>query len=143
MAIGIDGLPIVASHRMHWGLWAAHCDDGACSSSTSSTKNDDMFLPGVNVDVLIGVHGVPVMSHFGANDLTLRVTECRDVACTGFNHPTRLLERSGNHWVNVLGSEGLPIIAYSAKVLACGTKGCQIPALPPEPPPMSLSPQRR
>jgi hypothetical protein len=146
LAIGSDGLPIVASHRMLWGLWVAHCDDAACSSSSSSSKNDDHWVPGAGVDLLIGAHGVPVMSHFSVMDLTLRVTECRDVACTGFNHPTRILGDLDTHGTNVLGSEGLPIIAYSAPgptVLACGTKGCQIPALPLEPPPMSLSPQRR
>jgi hypothetical protein len=149
LAIGSDGLPIVASHRMFWGLWAAHCDDSACSSSTNSTKNDDQWVPGGNVDLIIGAHGVPVMSHFGVIDLTLRVTECRDVACTGFSHPTRTLDSGATHRTNVLGSEGLPIIVYSAgggpRVVGCGTRGCQLPApsLTPVPGPMSTPPQGR
>lgn len=129
---------------MFWGLWAAHCNDGACSSSSSGTKNDDQSLPGLNVDLLIGARGVPVMSHHGGNDSTLRVTECRDVAGTGFDHPTRSIAVGAINSANVLGSEGLPIVAYSAaggaRVVACGTKGCQIPALTraPVPGPLSL-----
>jgi hypothetical protein len=144
IAIGIDGLPIVTSHRMFWGLWAAHCDDGACASSSSSTKNDDQSVPGAGVDLLIGAHGMPVMSHHTVMDLKLRVTECRDVACTGFSHPTRTLD-DGTSTVNVLGSEGLPIVAYSGRVVACGTRGCQRPAPSLElvPGPLPSPPQGR
>ena len=143
MAIGIDGLAIVTSHRMHDGLWAAHCNDAACGSNSSSSKNADAWLPGVDVDVLIGAHGVPVISHFGANDLTLRVTECRDIACTGYNHPTRTLDVNAIPAANLLSSEGLPVVAYAGnggtKVVACGTKGCQVPpaSFSPGPGPMS------
>ncbi len=50
LAIGSDGLAIVASHRMFWGLWTAHCDDGACGSSASGAKIDDWTLPGLSPD---------------------------------------------------------------------------------------------
>ncbi len=129
LAIGSDGLAIVASHRMFWGLWAAHCDDATCTSSASGTKNDDWTLPGLNVALMIGARGVPVMSHHGGNQARLKVTECRDVACTGFAHPTRTLDVGFSNGAAVVGSEGLPIVTGAGSIVACGTQGCQMPAV--------------
>lgn len=148
VATGSDGLPIVASHRMFWGLWTAHCEDFACNTSAAGAKNDDWTLPGIFPRLLIGAHGVPVIAHRGANDSTVRVTECSDAACTGYGLATRTITVGAFAGAAVLGSEGLPLLSYSAAggpvVLACGTKGCQVPppASPRGPSPMALPPRR-
>jgi hypothetical protein len=142
LAIGVDGHPIVASHRMFWGLWVAHCDDGACGSSTSGAKNDDQYLPGVDVNLMIGALGTPLLSHLGANDSSVRVTACGDVACTGPSQPTRTIAIGAAHRASVLGSEGMPVVASAVagggQMIACGTRDCQLPALPLSPVPGPL-----
>lgn len=81
LAVGADGLPLVAGHDgTHGAAVVIHCNDAACSTSATTTV-DANGGAGQFIAVAIGADGLPVMSYRDATNADLRVTKCLSRTC--------------------------------------------------------------
>ena len=114
MAIGVDGLPIIAYYdASNFALKAAHYEDLACTRATISTL-DSVGDVGRYTDIAIGVDGVPVISYYDSGALDLKFGRCADLACTVLvaNDTVDSAGFVGEYTSIAISSVGRPIISY-------------------------------
>jgi len=150
LAIGADGLPIVAYRRivtllLNDDLKVAHCDNADCTNHTVATVDDRADIVGVSPSLAIGTDGLPIISyaHLNAfNKGSLVVTHCDDFKCEGNNEATTTVDDPANsvglYSSLAIGTDGLPIMSYfdgtAGMLLAahCSDLACAV-ALTPTP----------
>ena len=88
IAIGIDGLPIIAYQDSFDDLRVAHCNDPACASATFSELDSGGLTgtAGEYISIAIGQDGRPVIGYHKRSGLfqatgRLKLAFCEDIAC--------------------------------------------------------------
>lgn len=126
MAIGADGLPIVAFIDDANQVQVAHCDDAACTSTTNEVVAETVFR--VRVSLAIGADHFPVIAY---RDLSSRlvVAHCLDELCAD----TEIQETSAvidEDIALVIGADGFPLVTAHSAVTTlvavhCLDRACQ------------------
>ena len=136
IAVGTDGLPIIAFGEPGGELFVHHCTDRLCTVGTTSTVDTAAAAGGDvgrSVSLAIGRDGLPIVSHQNVNTGALRVTHCGSVACDNGNTSTTVDDQSnvlGERTAIGIGGDGLPFIAYrdvtagTLLVMHCGNAAC-------------------
>lgn len=108
--IGIDGLPLL-SYRDESNVWAAHCQDLACSAPADSTAVFSGKLEGVSM--ALGPEGFGFIAA-GDESSGIRVRRCANVACTSFTSPPGLISLGAKvqETAAAIGIDGLPVIGF-------------------------------
>jgi len=141
LAIGSDGLPVIAYHDVEGGaLKIAKCVDPACSDPVVPTTIDaspGAFNFGAFPSIDVGDDGFPVISYQAS--AVLRVAKCVSTDCTGTPILSTLDQRPASNigaWTSLeIGLDGRPNISYSANVggvrdpafIRCATVDCSGP----------------
>jgi hypothetical protein len=113
ITVGSDGLPLVAfydtpSHT----LYAAHCADAACTSSTVTTLDTPVNLDSSS-SITVGGDGLALISYFNSAERSLKVAHCTNTACTSAAKATiETVDLSVFSSSIATGADGLPLIAY-------------------------------
>ena len=135
MTIGNDGFPVVTYLRGPAGgnqfLSITHCATVDCTGSgETNIKTSNTGTPGFSQGVTIGTDGRPIFFgafYTGVNNVP-RVIKCLDIDCGAINDEYQVDSVSANAQAIAVGSDGLPILAYTAsnqlKVLHCGSENC-------------------
>lgn len=142
LAIGNDGLPIIAYHDDTAGaLKVAKCNDPACSGGdeTLSTVDDPADDVGASTSLAIGNDGLPVIAHRDRTAEALLFVKCNDAACAPGGETYRTIEDSANNVGSylslVVGADGFPVIAYldasagDIRVAKCADATCASPTI--------------
>ena len=136
IAIGSDGFPVISygSYTSN-ELKVAKCGDINCTSlnTTVSTVDNNGGQLALQTSIAIGVDGFPVISYQDADDGSLKVAKCNDLACSGGDEIIRTLDTGARHTSIAIGADGLPVISYcnsisndfALKVVHCGTPSCR------------------
>lgn len=136
ITIGSDGFPVISYRDASANaLKVAKCGDMDCSPEnvTTSFVDDDGDQLALQTSIAIGVDGFPVISYQDAEDGSLKVAKCNDLACSGGDEFVHTLDTGARHTSIAIGSDGLPVISYcnssvnnfALKVAHCGTSSCQ------------------
>lgn len=135
MAIGTDGLPVIAHvDTTTYQIRVTHCGNGACSAGNVSTNVDvgSNYLEG-STSIRIGSDGLPIIAHHESSTVGLRVTHCGSVTCEIGNVSTTVDDQASGVGLNaslVIGADGLPIISHrqsvinALRVTHCGNVTC-------------------
>jgi len=125
MAIGLDGLPIIAYHDITRGaLKVAHCENKDCTESTiavldrsaDAANNPDAEGVGLDTSIQVGRDGLPIIAFRDADDRSLRIAHCSDERCTQAVLLTMVQAPGldpGHDSALVLAPDGSPIVAYT------------------------------
>lgn len=136
LAIGADGLPVVAYHKATASLldlMVFKCSDPVCSVGSSSTVTvDSAGDVGKYASLTIGQDGLPAIAYFDATNADIRYVKCSTAACTAYNHKQTIASNGdlGRFASIATRDDGLPIIAYYdatnavLKVAACSNTFC-------------------
>lgn len=135
IAIGVDGLPVVAYHDTTAGaLKVARCANSACTgAATITTVDDTPNFVGGDTAIAIGADGLPVISYRDSSAGTLKVAKCANAACTGTATVTTVDPSAndvGFFTAIAIGSDGAPVISYwdqtafALKVAKCANPAC-------------------
>lgn len=134
LAIGRDGLPIIAHSQAKEGLRLTHCGNAACTAGNVSTLvTAPADAQGFYPSIAVGADGLPIVSHQSAITDSLYVTACANAACTqGATTRVDTLETPHGYDSSlVIGVDRLPLVAHYVKgagmlrVTKCGTATCQ------------------
>jgi hypothetical protein len=113
MAVGADGLPIVAfrvnnAAQTDPRLMVSHCDDPACGSWTATRLDGDGGYP----SIAIGRDGLAVIAYLAEGRVS--VAHCSNRTCTSATLATadRVTDAAGGEPVVGIGSDGLPTVVY-------------------------------
>lgn len=111
IAIGSDGLGVIAFRTAALELAVAHCGDVPCTTSTVNVV--DSGNKGSYPSIAIA-NGLPLISYYNAAAGDLRLAQCNDVACasaTGFAAP---VDNSANvgQFTSLAVINGSPVISY-------------------------------
>lgn len=88
---------------------------------------------GTDMDITIGVDGLPIMSHLNSSVGTLRVTHCGNAACSGGNESHDVSGAgigAGRYTSITIGADHLPVVAHydansaDLRVTHCGDATC-------------------
>lgn len=115
IAVGADGLPIIAHQDLTAGtLRVTHCSNVSCSSGTSTTVDDPAGAVGQFTSIAIGTDGLAIISHFDDATDGLRVTHCNNVVCTSATSVTvdNPADVVGRYSSLKVGTDGLAIISH-------------------------------
>lgn len=124
IAIGADGLPIIAYHDAARGaLKIAHCEDGSCTDATiavldragDSEGGTDGSGVGTDTDIVIGPDDLPIVAFRDAEEQALKVARCSDERCTQAAISTVVREPGldpGHNTTLRLAPDGSPILVY-------------------------------
>lgn len=112
IAIGADGLPIVAYHDATAStLLVMHCGDSACVAGNRITPVTVAGRAmGRHASIAIGTDGLPVIAFSDADDDQLQILHCGAVDCERGNVMTSA-PAPGEYTDIVIGADGLPIIS--------------------------------
>ena len=135
IAIGVDGLPVIAHHDDTAGsVRVTHCGNAACTAGNISTTVDDPpNFVGHDTSLAIGADSLPIVSYRDINGGTLRVTHCGNATCTAGNtsiaadDPANVV---GGYTAIAIGVDGLPVISHqditvsALRVTHCGNAAC-------------------
>lgn len=136
IAMGSDGFPVISygSYTSN-ELKVAKCGNINCTGpdTTVSTVDNSGGQLALQTSIAIGVDGFPVISYQDADDGSLKVAKCNDLACSGGDELIRTLDTGARHTSIAIGTDGLPVISYcnsvsndfALKVVHCGTPLCQ------------------
>lgn len=139
IAIGADGLPIVAHHGGEGALYPgllriSHCDDFRCDTATSRTIDRVAnSIVGAHPALAIGSDGLPIVAAYDATSERLRVLHCDDRLCTSSTVAavdTAIVRPGARSVAIAIGTDGLPFLAYSheaigaLRVAHCGDLRC-------------------
>jgi hypothetical protein len=118
IAIGTDGLPIIAhhSHYNNWGdsLRSCKCSNTSCTAATCSQVSDFGYhgkWPSLN----IGKDGLPVIAEHNYTNGDLYFYKCNDTACAGGNEFYEILDTTGligRTPSMAITPDGWPVISY-------------------------------
>lgn len=136
LAIGTDGLPIIAHHDATAGaLRVTHCGNSACTAQNLSTTVYDVAnIVGRYASIGIGGDGLPVIAHQDATAQTVLVTHCGTVTCAAGN-TTTIADYgyfSGLDPALLIGPNGFPLIAHQdtgangLRITRCGNADCTV-----------------
>lgn len=114
LAIGGDGLPIVAHHDQTAGdLRVTHCSNPACTAAISTNADTGGGASGWFPAIALGADGRAIIAHFDPVDLDLRVTHCTNVLCTAATSTAiDTVDNVGQQPSIAIGSDGLAIISH-------------------------------
>ncbi len=134
IAIGRDGLPVIAHLQEKTGLRVTHCGNATCTAGVVTTLvTAPVDVQGYYPSIAIAADGLPVVSHASPSSDRLFVSACMDVACTAAR-TTRADTLDLPHGYDssmAIGADRLPIVAHYVKgagalrVTKCGTVNCQ------------------
>lgn len=136
LAIGADGLPVIAYHDSGLlSLKVAKCLNAGCSGGavTITQVDNPTNTVGQYASIAIGTDGLPVISYFDQTAGTLKVAKCGNAACSAGNTLTTVDDPAnvvGDHTSIVVPADGRPVIAYrdvtggDLRVMKCGNAAC-------------------
>ena len=137
IAIGVDGLPIIAyaddytGGEGHEDLRVAHCNDSACTHAEVTSLTPTGRKARQNA-IAIGADGMPVIV-FGAldgDDKNLYLLHCDDIACTSATSSTALGTYYGSGDISlIINAAGLPYFSFQnssggISIAVCGDSAC-------------------
>ncbi len=140
VVIGNNGLGIISYGEdvVDGGhLWAAHCNDQACSGITS-VKLDTTAANVQYTSIKLGVDGVPVIAFYGTSSSALYVLKCSNDTCSSSSGNTitqvdNTNTDTGSYASMVVPTDGLPFIAYydntgqlNLRATKCATPACNL-----------------
>lgn len=135
MAIGADGLPVISYYAdATQALRVLHCGNATCTTGNVATTVDDLAgIVGRENALRIGADGLPIIAHVNYTTQRLRVSHCRDVACTVADSSDLAPAQAfnGSRPAMAIDGGGIPtLFHYSPVGLAltvtrCGTPTCQ------------------
>lgn len=138
MAIGADGLPVIAYHDKTAGaLKVAKCSSADCTGSATITVVDDNPVNdvGQSLSLAIGDDGFPVIAYHDATDFRLNVAKCLSEDCSVGPTITTVSSGGVNYGTYpsiAIGDDGLPVISYftgfALNVAKCTDAACTAPA---------------
>jgi hypothetical protein len=133
MAIGVDGLPVIA----YWSqtfqtLNVLKCPNPACTGTVTPNPVTTIGF-GEFTSIAIGADGLPMIAFTDSG--RLRVAKCSALDCSGgagLTFLTVITSNSGYRPALAIGADGLPVIAFQdnssgngdLKVAKCSTTGC-------------------
>jgi hypothetical protein len=132
IAIGSDGLPVIAYHDETKGaLKIAKCKENACSSPADITIVDSAGHVGLYPSLAIGTDGLPIISYYNETNQDLKIAKCLNQKCSSFN-PPKTIDSTGNtgaYTSITIAGDGLPVISYRGdsnylKIAKCGDLSC-------------------
>jgi len=121
IAIGADGLPIIAYHDAARGaLKIAHCEDGQCREATIAVLDrggSAEDAPGVGMDTAIAIspEGLPIVAFRDAGERALKIARCSDERCTQAVISTIVQEPGmdpGHNTTLRIAADGSPMFSY-------------------------------
>lgn len=121
MAIGADGLPIIAYHdAARRALKIAHCEDPSCTSATiaildRSANGESGAGVGTDTDIVIGPDRLPIVAFRDADEQALKIARCSDERCTQAVISTVVREPGmdpGHNTSMRLAPDGSPMFVY-------------------------------
>jgi hypothetical protein len=134
MAIGADGLPVMAYAEGSRGLKVVHCGDPSCSGENTLTTVDGASITAtLGSSVAIGADGLPVIAYWSYPSYDLKVVHCGNASCSEGNvfNTVESPELDGSFPSITVGADALPIIThrtggpnYAVKVVHCGDINC-------------------
>ncbi|MEX2373517.1 MAG: hypothetical protein WD800_06905 [Dehalococcoidia bacterium] len=122
IALGADGLPIVAYHDSTRGaLKIAHCDNRECTSASIAILDRGAGQGGAggvgfDTSIQIGRDGLPIVAFRDADAQALRFARCSDERCTQAVIVTMVATPGadpGHEASLALAADGTPIVAYA------------------------------
>jgi hypothetical protein len=129
VAIGADGLPVVAYSAGAGGLRLAMCQNVACTAATTRTL-DATSLAGLYNAVAIGNDGLPVVASYASTDLF--VHHCEVPSCATFTtFRVDSYDDVGQYVDMAIGPDG-PVLSYydtttdDLKILKCRLNDCSV-----------------
>jgi predicted regulator of Ras-like GTPase activity (Roadblock/LC7/MglB family) len=117
IAIGVDGLPVIAYRDgSNTNLKVAKCANAACAGGTSTLSTvDSAGDVGWYASIAIGADALPVMAYFDNSNLDLKVAKCVNAACSGGTSTLSTVDSAGDvgGFASIaIGADGLPVMAY-------------------------------
>ena len=132
IAIGIDGLPLIAEQENN-ALVVIKCGNSSCTSGNTKTTVDSSSADiGRFPSIAIGTDGLPIISYYDLTNGDLEVVKCGNISCSSGNTITTVeaTNDSGRGTSIAIGADGLPIISFgyftdfNLKVVKCGNAAC-------------------
>lgn len=133
LAVGSDHLPVISYYdRTNGALRVLHCGNAACTGGNARFTVDNAGDVGSVSSIAIGLDGLPVIAYNEQPIGHLKVAHCGNPACSEGN-TIRTLDSAplvGSPNTIRIGSDGLPVIAYSdnsnnvMRVAHCPTASC-------------------
>jgi len=111
LAVGADGLGLIAYRVDNLGVRVLHCGNALCNSGNTITPLDTTNLYPTSLSLTIDAAGLGIVS-YGANGL-VRVIRCGNVACTTGTLVPLAGAGALGHTSVTLGTDGLPLLSYS------------------------------
>jgi hypothetical protein len=133
IAIGADGLPVIAYHDVtNFDLKVAKCVNAACTGESTLSIVDEAGNVGAFASIAIGADGLPVIAYYDNTSFDLNVAKCVNAACTGESTISTVDAPAnvGMYTSIAIGADGLPVIAYwdltnfDLKVAKCTNAAC-------------------
>jgi hypothetical protein len=116
IAIGVDGLPVIAYYDFTNGnLKVAKCVNAACAGTSTLSTVDSAGDVGYYASIAIGADALPVMAYYDATNSELKVAKCVNAACSGGTSTLSTVDPAGfvGEFPSIaIGADGLPVIAY-------------------------------
>jgi hypothetical protein len=131
IAIGIDGLPVVAYYDpLHAFPSFLKCGNTACSAGNMTMAIDT--AGGQYASLTIGLDGLPIISHYNDVAQDLKIVKCGAIDCNSGNNAVTLDSTGsvGAFTAITMPANGNPIISYydstnaKLKILICGNSNC-------------------
>jgi hypothetical protein len=128
VAIGVDGLPIVAHVQLPNSLRVTYCSNRACTAAISTTVDNQ----GLGRAIAIGADGLAVIAGVDTTQTALRVTHCSNIPCTAATSITidDPADAVGGYAAIAMGADGLPIISHwnmttnALRITHCSNAAC-------------------
>ncbi len=118
LAIGTDGLPVVASYDAEataTSLEIIKCSDSRCVAAMSGgSYSESLNDVGLYTSIRIGPDGLPLVAYYDQTNTSLRLLRCFTKDCgtaTSTLVDTGVII-TGQYTSLVIGTDGLPLIAY-------------------------------
>lgn len=135
VAIGLDGLPIIAFYNaINGDLKVLRCTSAACDSNgTTTTTVDTTGDVGKYASIAIPPDGLPIISYYDATNTELKTAKCGNVGCTANNTIQSITADAGDVGQETsvtIGLDGMPVIAYTdvtntrLRVARCNNSFC-------------------
>ena len=134
IAIGVDGLPVIAYYDdTNDDLKVAKCANAACSGVSTLSIVDSAGSVGQYASIAIGADGLPVIAYRDFTNLDLKVAKCANAACAAGTSTLSTVDSAGDvgpYASIAIGADGLPVIAYfhssdgDLKVAKCANVFC-------------------
>ncbi|MBI2590874.1 MAG: hypothetical protein HYW33_03280, partial [Candidatus Blackburnbacteria bacterium] len=135
LAIGVDGMPIVAEYdASNSDLMVHYCQHINCSTGGITTLVDnDAADVGRFTSITIAQDGLPIIAYRDVTNTDLKVVKCGNIACTTGNTKTTVDSTANNVGFATsitIPSDGLPVISYldnsdqDLMVIKCGNVNC-------------------